>query len=103
MSSFDIESIVYRMENSAMMFSIGQEIQLAGSCWLSLRKLIGDSALRDSLDVPDGTRKIFMEGKATLAQLQALEAEVAQLLVEIDQGLKRSFRKLAEARIKFPS
>jgi len=58
--------------------------------------------LREALQVPDEKRLIFTQGKATLAELTALREEFQQLLWEIDQGLKRSFRKLAEARIKFP-
>jgi hypothetical protein len=102
-SSFDIESIVYRMEDGGMRLSPDQDIQLAGSCWLWLRQIKEDANLRQSLLVPDEKRAIFAQGKATLAQLEALEGELAQLMVDIDQGLKRSFRKLAEARIKIPS
>ena len=75
MSSFDIESIVYRMNEGAMQFPPDQDIQLAGSCWLWLRQIKEDANLRQSLLVPDEKRAIFAEGKASLAQLEALEAE----------------------------
>ncbi|MCA1606625.1 MAG: hypothetical protein LC775_14420, partial [Acidobacteria bacterium] len=59
--------------------------------------------LRSSIKVPDEKRLIFTQGKCSLSQLTALRKELEQLLTDINQGLKRSFRKLEEARIKFPS
>jgi len=76
---------------------------LSTACWLWLKKVEDDQSLRTALDVPDGKRKIFAEGKATLAQLTALRAGLEQLLYEVEQGLKRSYRKLAEARVKWPT
>jgi hypothetical protein len=103
MSSYDIESIVYRMADADMQKQRGEEIPLAYACWQWLKKLEDNQELREGLDVPDGKRKIFTEGKATLAQLTALRKELERLLWEIEQGLTRSFRKLAEAKVKWPS
>lgn len=101
MSSYDIEALVYKMDNQQMQKQQGEEIPLATNCWLWLKKVEEDQILRDGLDVPDGKRKIFAQGKATLAQLTALRNELGQLLWEIEQGLKKSFRKLAEARLQW--
>lgn len=103
MSSFDIESIVYRIGDPEITLARGQEIQLATKGWLWLKNLEDNESLRNSIKVPDEKRLIFTEGKCTLSQLTALRKELEQLLVDINQGLKRSFRKLEEARIKFPS
>jgi hypothetical protein len=103
MSSYDIESLVYRMDDATMQHPRGQEVQLAGACFLWLRKVEADQTLRESLYVPDGKRKIFAQDKATLQQLSALNAELAQLILEIDKGYKRSFKNLAEARVKWPT
>lgn len=102
-SSFDIESIVYRMTDAEITLARGLEIQLATSAWLWLKKLEDNATFRESLRVPDEKRLIFADGKATLSQLTALRQELEQLLWDINQGLKRSFRKLHEARIRFPS
>lgn len=103
MSSYDIESIVFRMDDKQMLKPRGEEIPLAHSCWLWLKNIEDSQQLRDELTVPDGKRKIFAEGKATLAQVKSLRQELEGLLYDIDQGLKRSMRKLAEAKVKWPN
>lgn len=102
-SSYDIESLIYRMPEAEMQKQRGEEIPMAYACWLWLKRVEENQVLRDGLSVPDGKRKIFAEGKATLAQLTALRSALEQLLREVEQGLKRSFRKLAEARVKWPT
>jgi hypothetical protein len=102
MSSYDIESLVYRMLDDDMQKQRGEEIPLAHACWLWLKTVEDNQQLREGLDVPDGKRKIFAEGKATLGELVALRRDLETLLWEIEQGLKRSFRKLAEAKVKWP-
>lgn len=101
-SSYDIESLIFRMPDDHLAFARGQELQLAAACrrWLGVVK--DDAALRESLYVPDGHRKIFAEGKATQVQVSGLHDEYSKLLRDVEQGLTRSFRKLAEARIKYP-
>jgi hypothetical protein len=102
MSSYDIESVVYTMPDEKMHWSIGDEILLAVACkdWLST--LEGDSALRNSFNVPDGKRKVFDTGKATLVQLIALRKELQGLLEDIEQGLRQSARRLNEAKVRWP-
>lgn len=100
MSSFDIESLVFRMPD--MIRQRGEEIPLAHTCWLWLKKVEDSQQFRESLEVPDGKRKIFAEGKATAGQLSALRHELEGLLYGIDQGLRKSFRKLAEAKVRWP-
>ena len=101
-SSYDIEALVYNMSDDHLLFQRGQELQLAAACqrWLGMVK--DSSVLRDSLYVPDGHRQIFAEGKATQAQVAGLHDEYSKLLRDVEQGLTRSFRKLAETRINFP-
>lgn len=103
MSSYDIESLVFRMNDTQMQKPRGEEIPLAHACWIWLKAVEDRQQIRDELSVPDGKRKIFAAGKATLAQLQALRQELEGLLYDIDQGLKRSMRKLAEAKVKWPT
>lgn len=102
MSSYDIESVVYTMPDEKMHWSIGDEIPLAVACkdWLTI--LEADTTLRNSFDVPDGKRKIFETGKATLVQLTALRRELQDLLEDIEKGLRQSARVLNEAKVKWP-
>jgi hypothetical protein len=104
MSSYDIESIVFRMDEEELKkFSRGQELALALHCYGWLHLLEQDQRLRESLDTPDQRRKIFSDGFATLTQLRDLKTDLGQLLNEIQRGLSNSARKLAEARLSFPS
>lgn len=103
MSSFDIESLVFRMPSTDMMHLRGEEIPLSVACWLWLKKVEDNQPLRDGLEVPDSKRKIFEAGKATVFQLTALRQELESLLYDINQGLQRSYRKLAEAKVKWPN
>jgi hypothetical protein len=103
MSSYDIESLIYRMADPDMQKQRGEEVILAHACWIWLRTVENNQQVREDLSTPDAKRKIFTDGKTTLAQLTALRKELEQLLYEVEQGLKRSFRKLAEARVKWPS
>lgn len=101
-SSYDLESIVYRMPDEYLQWERGQEIQLSAACQRWLGMLINNSSLRDSLYVPDWKRKIFAPEKATLQEIKGLHDELSKLLHDVEQGLSRSFRKLAEARVEYP-
>ena len=103
MSSYDIESLVYRMVDAEMQKQHGEEIPLAYRCWIWLKNVEANQPLRESLAAPDERRKIFADGKATLTQLSALRIELERLLYEVEQGLKRSSRKLAEAKVVWPA
>lgn len=102
-SSYDIEAIVYTMPDNDLRYGIDQKLQLAVSCHMWLGKLIEQPILCETLYVPDGKRKIFAEGKTTIAQVQGLHDELGKLLHDIEQDLTRSFRKLADARINYPN
>jgi len=103
MSSYNIESIIYRMPESEMQQKRGEEIPLAYRCLLWLKKLEDNHLFRDALQVPDGKRLIFTEGKATPMQLTELREKLEHLLQDIDKHLKQTFRRLEAALIKWPS
>jgi|APTNR8051073442_1049403.scaffolds.fasta_scaffold04556_2 hypothetical protein len=102
MSSFDIEGIVYRMNDTQMQWSLGDEILLAVACRDWLRTIEQSDELRASLTVPDGKRLIFSSGHATLAQLSALRRELEQVLTEIQNDLAPRRQTLTEARVHWP-
>jgi hypothetical protein len=101
-SSYDLESLLFRMPEAQMQWDRGQELQLTASCYGWIGRIVAEPALRDSLFVPDGKRKIFAPGKTTVADAQGLHDELGRLLYDVEQGLTRSFRKLAEARVNYP-
>ena len=60
-----------------------------------------NSALRESIEVPDKHRKIFCDGHATLLGLNQLTQELEQLANDVLRENQRSFRRLAEARVEY--
>jgi hypothetical protein len=101
MSSYDITSIAYRMPDAFLALGKGQELQLLANAEAFLRGLIENPTQRATLMVPNDMRTIFGTDGATEGGLRALHSETVTLLNEIEQGLRRSFRKLAEARIAY--
>lgn len=101
LSSYDIAAIVYAMEDRALYVSQGMELLLLERCKHHLDHLADDQHHRESLEVPNGTRKIFCSEGASLSGLSDLQREVDRLRYEIENDLSRSFRKLAEARIEY--
>ncbi|WP_437207083.1 hypothetical protein [Planctomicrobium sp. SH664] len=101
LSSYDIAAIVYSMNNSQLTVMHGMELLLLERCKRHLDHLAATQWIRDSLDVPNGTRKIFCSEGATLAGLYQLQREVDQLKHDIENDLSRSFRRLEAARIEY--
>jgi len=79
----------------------GQELLLMQNCNRFLIDLISNDEKRLGLFVPNQTRRVFYSDGATLPQLKVMQFLFQELLNEIEQGLSRSFRKLAEARISY--
>lgn len=77
------------------------ELLLLSSCLECYRLLHGNPALRDSINIPDGHRKVFALGHATARGLGHLVAELESLSNDVLRENQRSFRKLAEARLEY--
>jgi hypothetical protein len=101
LSSYDIAAIVYAMTDQSLMVMRGMELVLVDSCKQHLDFLANNQPYRQSLEVPNGTRKVFCAGGATLTGLNQLRREVDQLRYDIENDLSRSFRKLAAARVEY--
>jgi hypothetical protein len=82
-SSYDIAALSFNMAESDLNVSPGAYLKLAKSTSGFLNSLIANSQLRDSLYVPNGTRKVFGDAGATLASLKEITAELDTLLAEI--------------------
>ena len=100
-SSYDIAAIIYAMDGSLLTVSHETELLLVERSKNHLDRLIADQGYRESLSVPNGTRRIFGDGGASMKGLMQLRGEIGQLHYEIENDLNRSFRKLAEARIEY--
>ena len=101
LSSYDIAAIVYNMRDSELYAHPGKDLLLIKNCHIFLLYLEVDNELREKISVPNETRKVFCEEGANKKGLQQMRVTLGGLLIEIEQGLNRSFRKLAEARINY--
>jgi hypothetical protein len=101
LSSYDIAGIVYNMKDSELYAHPGQDLLLINHCHIFLLYLEIDNGLKEKILVPNETRKVFCEDGATKKGLQEMRVALGVLLTEIEQGLNRSFKKLAEARITY--
>jgi len=82
-SSYDVAALAHAAPDADLTVASGQYLHLAINVNGFLKKCIADSRFRDSLEVPNGTRKIFGGNGATLAALQALQRELETLLNRI--------------------
>lgn len=101
LSSYDLASIAYNMDEYRLLGVKGTELLLVANCRDFCRAVRDDAALRSSLTVPDGHRPVFAEGHATLSGQRSLVAELDRLVSDIIAENARSFRRLEEARIEY--
>lgn len=101
LSSYDIVSLAYSMDAGDLSIPQGLELSLLSFCLSFCKTLQVDDALRSGLSVPDGHRKIFADGHATLKGLNQLTEELQRLADDVLRENARSFRKLAEARVEY--
>ena len=86
MSSYDIASIAWNMAEPALTVSAGAYIQLARNARDELKRFIEHDSVRNSLNVPNGTRRIFAEGAATLDALRQLYKELSELITQLKRN-----------------
>lgn len=79
----------------------GQELLLVRNIGQFFDYLEEHPSYRDLLMVPNEMRKIFCAEGATIEGLRQLNKEVKDLIRDIEQGLSRSFKKLADARVSY--
>lgn len=101
LSSYDITSLIWNMPDRLLAYGHGQELQLMQSTLAYLCHVDQEDAYRNGLKVPNETRLLFGTEGASSAELKVVIKYLAVLLDEIKNGLQRSFRKLAEARIEY--
>ncbi|MBL7766899.1 MAG: hypothetical protein JNJ58_12435 [Chitinophagaceae bacterium] len=87
-SSYDIASLVYRMDNSYLHTSRNQRIVLINNTNQFLTKVINDKTFRESLYVANGTRRLFCNDGTRLEEVVKLQKEVEALVFEIAKELK---------------
>lgn len=100
-SSYDICSITFNMADDDLRLQRPNELRIVEVCFIFCQRLLDDSALRNSLLVPNGSRKVFCTEGATIVGLRSLHSEITKLASDILNENRRSFTKLAEARVEY--
>lgn len=101
LSSYDIVSIAFNMPDSSLTTDRGMELSILNACHEFCLELLRDADKRNSLHVPDGHRRIFSDGHATEVGLRQLSRELGALVNDVLTENKRSFNRLAEARVLY--
>lgn len=101
LSSYDIVSIAFNIPEADLNLPKNMELAILDSCHNFCMELQNNSYKREALEVPDGHRKIFTDGHATLNGLNRLTSALGDLVNDVLRENARSFRKLAEARIDY--
>lgn len=99
LSSYDLASIGYNMPDFQLATLPGYEIPLLVRLKEYLDSVAADSALRSGMLVPDGSRKVFAPGHATLQGLNEIRTEVDDLVEAVRRNLHKSARKILEAKM----
>lgn len=101
LSSYDLVSIAFNIPAASINVPKGNELQILNACHEYVTALSQDQSLRESINVPDGHRKVFAAGYATAKGLEQLKSELDKLSMDVLRENQRSFRKLAEARVAY--
>ena len=101
LSSYDIVSIAFNIPEDHLNLPKSMELAMLDACHNFCLDIQGNPYKRAGLEVPDGHRKVFTDGHATLEGLNQLTAALGDLVSDVLRENARSFRKLAEARIDY--
>lgn len=101
LSSYDLVSVAYNLPSEWADGTDGLELNILDSCLRFCEYIVTNEEFRNELEVPDGHRKIFAPGHATLDGMGELVYALQELAKDVLQENVRSFTKLAEARIDY--
>ena len=90
-SSYDIAALAWNMQESLLMVRADAYVQLATNARDELKRFLDNQTVRDGLMVPNGTRKVFGAGGASVEGLRGLHRELEELLAKVNQELLTSF------------
>ena len=88
LSSYDLASIAWNMPDSSLNYDMPWDLKIFYGCRDFLRRIVTEASFRESLSVPDGTRRIFADGYATLDAAVALLSDIGALASEMSRTLE---------------
>lgn len=90
-SSYDIAALAWNMQDPLLTVSANAYVALATNARDELKRFLDNQIVRDQLMVPNGTRKVFGTGGASVEGLRGLHRELSELLTKVNQELLISF------------
>lgn len=100
-SSYDIAALAYCMPDRLLSVSAWHELMLVDNCVAHLATVIVNEEYRESLYVPDGSRKIFGNPGATVEGVTLLFSELYDLKKQIEIDLAETSRTINRAAIYY--
>lgn len=99
LSSFEIVSSVYDMDNASLFKNSTQQLLLLNEGSKQLQKLISDSNYRENLMSPNGKGNVFGTDSAKVVELKKLKLELDELIQDITEELGRKLKRIDESLI----
>jgi hypothetical protein len=96
LSSFEITSIVYAMENHSLNKPKYQELLLLNEGSKQLDKVITDKFYRENLMSPNGKEKVFGTSETKIVELKKLKLELDELIEDITEELGKQYKRIDE-------
>ncbi len=96
LSSFEITSIVYAMDNNLLNKPKYQELLLLNEGSKQLDKVITNKVYRESLMSPNGKENVFGTSEAKVIELKKLKLELDELIEDITEQLRKQFKRIDE-------
>jgi len=99
LSSFEITSIVYGMDNQSLTKPKYQELLLLNEGSRQLDRLINNKQYRESLMSPNGMENVFGTSESKIVELKKLKLELDELIEDITEELGKQFKRIDETLI----
>jgi len=99
LSSFEIVSSVYDMDNASLYKSSTQQLLLLNEGSKQIQKLISDSSYRENLMSPNGKEKVFGTDSGKVVELKKLKLELDELAQDVTEELGRKLKRIDESLI----
>jgi len=98
-SSYDIASIVYNMTDTALSVPEDAYTTLAKNVYGELKRFADNSTVRDSMMVPNETRKVFAPDGTSLEALKELQSSLGDLLAALSSQISFSNKRAAHLNV----
>lgn len=96
LSSFEITSIVYDMDNFTLTKPKYQELLLLNEGSKQLDKLINNKSHRENLMSPNNKEVVFGTSESKVVELKKLKLELDELIEDIIEELGKQFKRIDE-------